>query len=302
LLVWLAKRSSLPTLLPSLSDFPQLSSADDVLQNVQRRAYRTLHETCGDCSGAKVDKLWRPILRAVAAYQPAIPIFTLNYDWTFEKLAVEKGTQYQLIDGFQPLGGEWKPNRFTNVKIDSAKTVIALFKLHGSTCWLPGAPTKIMAKFDEDWERDSQFPPHQFEMVYPAHAKESWFGKDVWQNLSDPRGMFESWAHREPYKTLYGFFHEAIERADLIVIVGYAFGDDEINAEILAALKKHPAQRVLVFDPGVREFDGESESPFAYLTYDPEHDWSRFQWLKGRFGNDRDVKKAIELIRNSLDR
>lgn len=106
LLLWLAQRSSLPTLLPDLTaNSPILGSADGTLTRVQRRVYQLLHETCGDSSGKKVSALWRPVLDVVSSRQPVVPIFTLNYDWSFEKLAIEEMKRYQLVDGFELLGG-----------------------------------------------------------------------------------------------------------------------------------------------------------------------------------------------------
>ena len=49
-----------------------------------------------------------------------------------------------------------------------------MFKLHGSTSWLPEGPIKSMGRFetlpDEDSSSDG-YPPHQFEMVYPGHDR-----------------------------------------------------------------------------------------------------------------------------------
>src|SRR6266851_6975200 len=75
-----------------------------------------LHDKCGDCSGRKVDTLWRPVLKSLSGRQAVIPIFTLNYDWTFEKLAIEGTARYRLIDGFELLGGAWDAGRFADIK------------------------------------------------------------------------------------------------------------------------------------------------------------------------------------------
>jgi hypothetical protein len=98
LLLWFAQRSELPTLLPGFttSRAPVTESANKVLAEIHLQAYRLLHRTCGDCRGAKVDALWRPILEFVSGHQPIVPIFTLNYDWTFEKLAIENADRYHL--------------------------------------------------------------------------------------------------------------------------------------------------------------------------------------------------------------
>jgi len=91
LMLWLARRSSLPQLLSGFTGSePIPAAADDMLKSLQRRVYQLLHETCGDCSGRTVDALWRPILKSLGHHQPFVPVFTLNYDWTFEKLAIER--------------------------------------------------------------------------------------------------------------------------------------------------------------------------------------------------------------------
>ena len=126
------------------------ASARKDLSDIQLNAYRLLHRTCGDCSGAKVDALWRPILECVSGQQPVVPIFTLNYDWTFEKLAIENPQRYHLTDGFEVLGGNWDAERFATMRPSRKKINLALFKLHGSTCWLGGM--KSMGRFEERTE------------------------------------------------------------------------------------------------------------------------------------------------------
>lgn len=303
LLLWLAQRSSLPQLLPNLTaNTPALSSANETLHRVQRRAFQLLHDTCGDCSGKKVDALWRPILDYLSSHQPVVPIFTLNYDWSFEKLAIEEMNQYQLIDGFELLGGKWDANRFSNTELAPHKTHVALHKLHGSTNWLPGGPVKSTGRFPQEFESDDQLPPYQFEMVYPGHAQEAWFGKESWQQLNDPRGMFEPWNEREPYKTLHANFHRVARRANLIVVIGYAFHDDRVNVELVEAVNANDRTRVLVVDPGITQYvkaSGKTHqlSPFHFLTFDRfKSDWSRFDWLRGKFGDKRITTKLIDAI------
>ncbi len=309
LLMWLARRSSVPKLLPNLtSNSPVLASADATLKRVQRRVYQLLHDTCGDCSGSKVDALWRSILAPLESRQPVIPIFTLNYDWSFEKLAIEKMNRYQLVDGFELLGGTWDADRFAKILPTPGKTNLALFKLHGSTNWLPGGPVKSMGHFPQESESDGEdgLPPHYFEMVYPGHAHEAWFGKESWQRLNDSSGMFGSWNEREPYKTLHAYFHEVARRAQLIVVIGYAFHDDRVNVEIVEAVNANERTRVLVVDPGITRYVKASgathqEPPFHFLTFHPpESDWSRFDWLRGRFGDRQITTELVDAICSAI--
>ncbi|PYR51467.1 MAG: hypothetical protein DMF89_06020 [Acidobacteria bacterium] len=204
LMIWFAQRSELPTLLPG---FTARATVTDIarkdLSAIQLNVDRLLHRTCGDCSGAKVDALWRPILEFVSGQQPVVPIFTLNYDWTFEKLAIEKPQRYHLTDGFELLGGNWDAERFAKMRPARKKINLALFKLHGSTCWLGGM--KSMGRF-EARTRDGggdDYPSRPFDMVYPGHAHEMSLGKEYWDRASDPSGTQWPWLEQDPYKTLY---------------------------------------------------------------------------------------------------
>ena len=307
LLLWLAQSSSLPTLLPDLTaNSPILGSVAGTLTRVQQRVYQLLHETCGDASGKKVNMLWNPILEAVSSHQPVVPIFTLNYDWSFEKLAIEEMKRYQLVDGFELLGGTWDASRFANVVPASHKTNIVLFKLHGSTNWLPGGPVKSMGSFPPDLESDDGMPPHQFEMVYPGHAHEKWFGKEAWGPLSGPNGMFGSWDEREPYQTLYAQLHQIFRRAQLIVVIGYAFHDQRVNREIVEAVKANDGRMVLVVDPGIERYVKQSNSthwdpPFEWMKLsEPNCPWSRFIWLQGCFGDKSATTAIVDAIRSAV--
>lgn len=304
LLLWLAQRSSLPQLLPNLtSNSPVLTSAHQKLRGLQWRVYQMLHKKCGDCSGTKVGALWKSILGCLSTRQPVVPIFTLNYDWTFEKLAIERTNQYQLIDGFELLGGRWDADRFSKMEPEAGKINIALFKLHGSTNWLPGGPVKSMGSFPAERESgDDSLPPHLFEMVYPGHAHELWLGKESWGHLNGSDGMFEPWNESDPYKTLHAHLHDLSRRVDLIVVIGYAFHDERVNSEIVEAVNTNDQTRVLVVDPGIERHVKASgtthqEAPFQSLAFGPSQcNWSRFDWLMGRFGDNRVTTQLVRAI------
>lgn len=293
LMLWLSCHSELPQLLPGFTANEGVpAAAGDMLARVHRRVYGLLHETCGDCSGRMADRMWRRILDAAAGRQRIVPIFTLNYDWTFEKLAIESGGHYRLADGFELLGGSWDAARLSDIKSVRGKTNIALYKLHGSTNWLPGGPVKSMGSFAPDDEADENgYPPHQFEMIYPGHAHEQWFGDEYWGRLNDASGIYQPWAEREPYKTLHAHLHQMLPRAHRIVVIGYAFHDKIVNAELAVALAANKDAQVLVVDPGITRYVKRTDvthqdPPFEFLKLggEPEFPWSRFTWLEGRFG------------------
>ncbi|MGC2656976.1 MAG: hypothetical protein WA324_03290, partial [Bryobacteraceae bacterium] len=235
--------------------------------------------------------------------QLVVPIFTLNYDWTFEKLAIEVANRYRLIDGFELLGGAWDPSRFLNIDPEPGRTNIALFKLHGSTNWLPGGPVKSTGSFMPDSEsQDSEYPPHRFEMIYPGHAHERRFGDESSEPLNDPSGLVFPWAGREPYKTLHGHLHDFTQRARLIVVIGYAFHDKLVNTELAAAVNNRTDVRVLVVDPGIKRYVKRTDrthwdAPFEFLKFGPQDFcWSRFAWIKGKFGIKNIANKLVRVI------
>ena len=88
-------------------------------------------------------------------------------------------------------------------------------------------------------------------MVYPGHAHETWFGDEYWHRLGGEEGMSPPWSNREPYKTLHAHLHDLTQRAELIVVIGYAFRDELVNSELAAAVSTNEDTRVLVVDPGI---------------------------------------------------
>jgi hypothetical protein len=225
-------------------------------------------------------------------------------------------------DGFDLLGGTWDQRRFMKIARHPDKTNIALFKLHGSTNWLPGGPIKSMGSFDPDPEADSSgYPPYGLAMVYPAHAHERRFGDEYQDHINDPTGSVFPWAEREPYKTLHRYLHNFTQRAKVIVIIGYAFGDKLVNAELAAAVNKRAETRVVVVDPGIKRYIKRTDSshwvvvdpgikryikrtdsshwdaPFESLKFGPDdYRWSAFEWIRGNFGDKKVADKLVKTI------
>ena len=302
LLLWLASRSNLPTVLPRFTGTSRtLSIAHERSAAVHRRVFELVHRTCGDCSGAKVKTLWRDILESIASRQVRIPIFTLNYDWSFEKLAIRYPDQYHLADGFDLLGGTWDPGRFS-AKPSSGKINVSLHKLHGSTNWLPDGPLKSMGQFEAGGETEDGQPPRQFEMVYPGHKHEMWMGKEAWQRLSDPSGLFGPSIEREPYKTLREQFQASLRRAHVVVIIGYAFHDERVNEDLIQAINSNKRLKALVVDPGTQSYIKHDDTvthqpPFHWMQFGQfDVMWSRFTWLRARFGPTRVTRAVIAAI------
>jgi hypothetical protein len=85
-----------------LSTIPRESwaEADLKVNRLRWTIYKLLHEICGDCSAQRVGELWNPIIHGLRDFTTIFPIFTLNYDWTFERLCIAHDDLFRLTDGF----------------------------------------------------------------------------------------------------------------------------------------------------------------------------------------------------------
>lgn len=287
LLVWLARRSNLPTLLPNFTAGAWITTAaDGKLAELEARVFSLVRQTCGDCTAGKVEKLWFKVLNTVAKLQPIVPIFTLNYDWTFERLSIEYPNKYSLVDGFELLGGVWDPSRFNCVPVPK-RIDLRLFKLHGSTNWVGEGPVKSLARFDHQGSDGTNVGPG-FVMIPPGHAHEISLGDEYWQQPSRD-GSDPPWLDSDPFNALHLAFETASRRARLIVVIGYAFHDEVVNRHIESALAANKQTRVLVVDPGTQY----QQAPFEWLKFGLyEMDWSRFYWLQSRFNSNTAIEVA----------
>jgi len=88
----------------------------------------------------------------------------------------------------------------------------------------------------------------------------------------------------------------------MIVTIGYAFHDENVNRAIEHALKANKRTRVFVVDPGKewqvkRDKSTYKQPPFDWMKYGLfDIDWSRFIWLQAPFGPERTTKVLIDAI------
>jgi len=164
-------------------------------------------------------------------------VFTLNYDTLIEQAADADGIV--LIDGFiGTVRRTFRPESFdqdlyfpaetTEGRVHRLERVLHLYKLHGSINWV-----------GEDWDWDNPYgviatqgdePPPESVLVYPTPSK---FG--------DVLGM--------PYAELFRrFAASVVRRQSTLFVIGYAFGDDHVNAIIRQALAI-PSFSLVIVDP-----------------------------------------------------
>jgi len=312
--LWILSRSRLSKPVSSALakiPFDSWAEADLKVNSVRWRILELLHEVCGDCSGQKVNQLWEPILTELQCVTNVFPIFTLNYDWAFEKLCIAHEDHFRLTDGFpSALGGNWSSGRFAKFEPSQNQVDICLFKLHGSTCWVgdikslgPLDSTRGRPKYG--FESEESRP---FEIVYPGYRREVWLGDESWSMPGLEGDMFISWTKQEPYSILYRYLDECLANTRVVVITGYAFGDNDINARFAKTFRENKWVHFVVLDPG-RKWKKKLSDDLKEVWYEPPYRWTldfmdldpeawnnRLHWIRGRFGTKVYTKSLLAKV------
>lgn len=157
-------------------------------------------------------------------------LFTTNYDLVFE--AAARRARFNAIDGFGFGGREFDGGSFDldyvrrrpHEQLALEPSVFHLLKLHGSVDWsidgstiqkVSGTPTKPV-------------------LIYPSAAK---------YQLS----------YQQPYLEFMSRFQIALRQPDVgLIVVGFGFNDDHLNAPIEAALRSNIGLRAAIVTPGAR--------------------------------------------------
>jgi len=150
-----------------------------------------------------------------------VSFFTLNYDLLVEAALTSRNAPF--INGMDPKRGEWAPELFHD------DSVIRLFKLHGSLDWVDHELYGICSMEFPRHERAEEFEGDQTPLII--------FGTD--QKLTS----------KEPFLSLLYHFSTEIKRSDIVVIIGYSFGDSHLNDILLQRLKENLQLKLLIAHP-----------------------------------------------------
>lgn len=316
--LWIMSRSNFSEpISPAIAElsFDSWAEVDLKINRVRWNILNLLHSVCGDCPAHKVADLWSPIFDKLREYTTVFPVFTLNYDWTFERLCIARDDLYKLCDGFtSATGGNWSAQHFSLFNPSQDKTDICLFKLHGSTCWV--GDIKSLGPLDNSdnepkygFESEDSCP---LELVYPGHQREVWLGDESWHMPGIDSSLFSTWRQEEPYSILYNHLDECLTNAKIVVVIGYAFGDNEINSWFANTFKKNRDVHFIVLNPGQEWGKRLLPDGSTQITYYPPYYWkpefmdlepeacNRLHWILGKFGTKTSSKKLITMINQYL--
>lgn len=220
-----------PRLLELLNDAPTC------LAEFIDAVYAKLSDWLSLPSDANVSYL-QNLDRLVSRYGP-LEVFTLNYDLGVETAMQrlgEGGVHIPVATGFTVKG--WEPE-----SLDECRG-IRLHKLHGSLDWVEDEEIGLCSL---------AFPTHEaIELVEGTHRPLLIFGTDAKLN------------GREPFLSLLYRFSHRLAHTDVLVVIGYSFGDQYINDIIRQRMSNNLSMRLLIIDPcaekTARRFVGEEKN------------------------------------------
>lgn len=183
---------------------------------------------------------FEPLLRA-----DKTGIVTLNYDQLIErageKFGVKVSTGAELWDG----GFQWH--------FETA--AVPLLKMHGSMTW-----------------RGSRSTNHESGNLVPAVGfyETRGLNKAAPNRLLTPTVIFGSGSKTTPFSAFPALtrqFHDWLEESELLVVVGYSFRDQHVDAAIRRWASLSPSRRIIVIDPYPRRRIGQDEDTLGGLLW-----------------------------------
>lgn len=185
-------------------------------------ARKGLYEWLRIKDGSQVKHLWNFLDFINAGFR--LRIFTLNYDQGVEKAlqGVLSEPNKQWTTGFNTEG--WYPELLTNNLFDAY-----VYKLHGSLDWYSD-PKLGLCSTQWPAAEDSEGIPEEEPalLIFGTHNK--------------VRAV-------DPFLSLLFHFQQQLIQSNVLVIVGYGFGDPHINDMIFDALQRDTQMRCLVVNP-----------------------------------------------------
>ena len=161
-----------------------------------------------------------------------LDIISINYDKVIEEICAST-PQLSLIDGFaiESRTGTryWKPSVFDAIPDNPGKSkrFLRLYKLHGSLDWRIAYDGKLESVRAEEKCADTGRYRDNV-LIYPTQQCSS---------------------EKEPYDALLKGFADSLERARVLVVIGYSFRDPPINDAFREFLKRDSGRRLIAISP-----------------------------------------------------
>lgn len=277
------------TMLPRLAGGPSLSPRfvhavinrvlvldrrfeGQVLDGLADAITEQIFDACLGLRAHKLVELYGPLLeRLVAALDATgaplvVPIFTTNYDETFDYLADDMrqqlvarvGRDVVFVDGTEPSPGHpgWRtfdPKVYRRFQPSSGRQlVLVVFYLHGSLRWFGSAePKPSFEVYAGGWSA-ARGRPEARALLQPNAQKVLW-GKshaaisDLF--APDRKDLFRPGAPYYPMRVGYLFLERCLRKTAALLAIGYSFRDSDCRDLLLEGWKRRGRPHLLLLDP-----------------------------------------------------
>jgi hypothetical protein len=217
--------------LEKLADQQPRPGGGRVFEDVGEQMIRTLVEIVWIEDAKRIDYL-RPIF-SLQQRQSQLTVATLNYDNSVELAARDSNIRCETaIDGWSQTG-----------EFSLTGDGVLLLKLHGSIDWA----------LKESLSQERPMPHSVISPVIATEMKQRGFRPAV------VFGHRNKLTAEGPFLDLLRAFRRELEKAELLTIVGYSFGDPHINVFITNWLNGLTSRKIRIVNPSF----GECKTDFA---------------------------------------
>lgn len=171
--------------------------------------------------------LYESLLKAAGNRPPVLPIFTTNYDLTFEALRDRNPRSFKICTGIKSIAetSEWHQENYQTQN----RYEFAIFRLHGCSHWMKERSTgRIYYQQIPDTSNPDTREPC---VLYPIPGKEDRI-------------------YEQPFRCAYWHFEKLLMTAKTIVIIGYSGRDPVIQSHLLESLEHDRSKRIAIVTGG----------------------------------------------------
>ncbi len=203
-----------------------------------------------DAPGESIAGCWGPFLESLYPWKNGvIPVFTTNYDVSFEWLRPELKNDYAIhvedaFEGDLPGGAHsWRRERLHKGPPNDANRYVWIFRLHGSVAWESTESFSLWRtwsyddppawlRFDRERQPAPDRSPWERRMVVPSKEKRPF---------------------QDPFWTEYRYFLRCLDNARVVIFLGYSFADDHIRAAVGEATRRNEQLNLIVISDVAEE-------------------------------------------------
>jgi len=195
----------------------RLNAYEASTENLRKRILEFLSRKCFQFDRNEANRLFTGFVTSIA--KKGYPVYTTNYDFSFEHVAIENGIQ--INDNFSPKGQRSLWNTSIDFPFGDALTIV---KLHGSVTWYvdgEGAIEKIYSStsINPVGKRIDRIviAPTRFKDIYDQH-----------------------------FFALYSHFLTNLATSRVLIVTGHSLRDDYLRAAIIERVRKKDFSLVII--------------------------------------------------------